>query len=81
MTRVARRTIRFSVLVMVLALCTGWIVERAIRGPRAPSGAAIDGSHSDGGAAAGEPAKPSGAVRPVPTDQEYDRSDIILSQG
>ena len=68
MTR-ARRTIGFA-LVMFLALGTGWIVEKAIRG-----------SHSHDGAATAEPAKPNDAVRPAATDQEYDRSDLILSQG
>jgi hypothetical protein len=80
MTR-ARRAIGFGVLVMLLALGTRWIVERAIRGSHALGGAAIRGSHSDGGAATGEPAKPNDGVRPAATDPEYDRSDLILSQG
>ena len=77
MTR-ARRVIGFFVLVMLLALGTGWIGEKAIRG-----------RDSDGGVATGEPAKPNDAVRPAattrpgiaPGDEEYDRSDLILSQG
>ena len=80
MTR-ARRTIGFSVLVMLLALGTGWIVERAIRGSHALGEAEIRGSHSDGGVATGEPTKPNDAVRPAATDQEYDRSDLTLIQG
>ena len=77
MTR-ARRVIGFFVLVMLLALGTGWIGEKAIRG-----------RDSDGGVATGEPAKSNDAVRPAattrsgiaPGDEEYDRSDLILSQG
>jgi hypothetical protein len=75
----ARRTIGFSVLVMLLALGTGWLVERTIRGSHALGGAEIRGS--GGAAATGEPAKPSGAARPASIDQGYDRSDLILSQG
>ena len=65
----ARRTIGFA-LVVLLALGTGWVVEKAIRGP-----------HSHDGAATGEPAKLNDSVRPAATDQDYDRSDLILSQG
>ena len=65
----AWRTVGFG-LVILLALGTGWIVERAIRV-----------SHPHAGALTGEPATPTDAVRPTATDQEYDRSDLILSQG
>ena len=76
-----RWTIGLGVLVMVLALSTGWIVERAIRGSHSLGGAAIRGSQPDGGAAVGQPAKPIDGVRPAATDQDYDRSDLLLSQG
>jgi len=79
MTTTARRTIGFSVLVMLLALSTGSIVERAIHTPHA-GGAGIRGSQSDAGAA-GEPAPAPDAVRPAATDQDSDRSDLLLSQG
>jgi len=68
MTR-TRRTVGFA-FVLLLALSTGWVVERTIRG-----------SHPPGSATTGEPAKPNDAVRPAATDQDYDRSDLILSQG
>ena len=74
MTR-ARRMIGFA-LVVLLALGTGWVVEKAIRGPHSHDGAA---TANDG--AATEPAKPNDSVRPAATDQDYDRSDLILSQG
>ena len=77
----ARRTIGFCIVVMLLAPGAGWVVERAIHGSHALGGGAIRGSHSDGGVATGEPTKPNDAVRPAATDQEYDRSDLILSQG
>jgi hypothetical protein len=76
-----RPAIGFYVLVILLVLGTGWIVERAIGGFQPPSGAEIPGSHSDGGTETGELAKPNDAVRPAATDQEYDRSDLLLSQG
>ena len=75
MTR-ARRTIGFA-FVVFLALGTGWVVEEAIRGPHSHDGAAT----ANDGAATGEPAKPNDSVRPAATDQDYDRSDLILSQG
>ena len=68
MTR-ARQTIGFGVLVTLLALATMWIVERSTHG-----------SHSNSGAATVEPAKRNDEVRPAATE-EYDRSDLILSQG
>jgi hypothetical protein len=68
MTR-AWQTFGFA-LVMLLVLGTGWVVEKTMRGV-----------HSHGNAATGEPAKPNDAVRPAATDQELDRSDLILSQG
>ena len=80
MTTTARRTIGFSVLVMLLALSTGWIVDRALHGTHS-GGAGIRGSQSDAGAAAGEAAPTSDAVRPAATDQDSDRSDLLLSQG
>ena len=41
----------------------------------------IRSSHSAGGTETGELAKPNHAVRPTVTEQEYDRSDLLLSQG
>jgi hypothetical protein len=68
--KTVRGMIGFGILVMILALGTGWIVEKTLhRG------------HSGSGAATIEPAKPSDAVRPATTDQDIDRSDLILSQG
>jgi hypothetical protein len=80
MTTTTRQMISFSVLVLLLALSTGWIVERAIHATH-PGGAGIRGSQSDGGAAASEPAPASDAVRPAATGPEYDRSDLLLTQG
>ena len=68
-----RRTIGLSVFVMLVVLGTGWALEK-----KAPSN-----SQRQGGAA--EPAKASepSNVKPAATDsnQEYDRSDLFLSQG
>ena len=75
-----RRTIGLSILVVLIVLGTGWALERA----------SIH-SHPRGVPAAGEPEKPSNAVitpvmgdpvdiEPISND-EYDRSDLVLSQG
>jgi hypothetical protein len=78
-----RRTIGVSAFVVLAVLGTGWALEKA-----------SSSSHKQGGAAVSEPAKASDAgtapvsqepmdVQPAATDssQEYDRSDLILSQG
>ena len=74
-----RRTIGLSVFVMLVVLGTGWALEKK----------ASSNSHKQGGAAVTEPAKASEPsdesfeVKPAATDsnQEYDRSDLVLSQG
>ena len=78
-----RGTIGISAFVVLVACSTGWAVEKV------PSN-----SHAQGEAKGTEPAKATEAVvtpvsresldlRPGSTDssQEYDRSDLILSQG
>ena len=74
-----RRTIGLSVFVMLVVLGTGWALEKK----------ASSSSQKQGGAAVTEPAKASEPsdespeVKPAATDsnQEYDRSDLLLSQG
>jgi len=76
-----RWTIGLSAFVVLVVLGTGWAIEKA-----------SSNSHRQGGAAVSEPAKASDAettplsrepldVQPAATDSEYDRSDLILSQG
>ncbi len=78
-----RRTIGLSAFVMLAVLGTGWPLEKATSPARTHRGGAV-----------GEPAKASDAVtapvsgerldlKPAATDsnQESDRSDLILSQG
>lgn len=78
-----RRTIGLSAFVMLVVLGTGWALEKA-----------SSNSHRQSGAAVNEPAKASDAVttplsrepmevQPAATDSspEYDRSDLLLSQG
>lgn len=78
-----RRTIVLSAFVILAVLGTGWALEKAASTAR-----------THGGGAVSEPAKASDAVitpvsgepldaQPPATDsnQEYDRSDLILSQG
>jgi hypothetical protein len=78
-----RRTIGLSALVILMVLGTGWALEKT-----------ASNAHRQGGAAVSEPAKANDAVtgpssqepndeQPAATDaiQEYDRSDLILSQG
>jgi hypothetical protein len=74
-----RRTIGLSVFVMLVVLGTGWALEKK----------ASSNSQKQGGAAVTEPAKASDSsdesfeVKPAATDsnQEYDRSDLLLTQG
>jgi hypothetical protein len=78
-----RRTIGLSAFVMLVVLGTGWALEKA-----------SSYSHTQSGAAVSKPAKASDAVtapvsrepfdvQPAATHSspEYDRSDLILSQG
>lgn len=78
-----RRTIGLSALAVFIVLGTGWALEKASTNP-----------HRQGGAAVNEPTRATDAmptplsreprdVRPATTDssQEYDRSDLLLSQG
>ncbi len=70
-----RRTIGLSILVMLVVLGTGWALEKK----------ASSNSQRRGGAVVTEPAKANepSDVKPAATDsdQEYDRSDLLLSQG
>ncbi len=76
-----RRHWCLSAFIVLVVLGTGWAIEKA-----------SSNSHRQGGAAVSEPAKASDAettplsrepldVQPAATDSEYDRSDLILSQG
>ncbi len=78
----ARRAIGLTALVILAVLCTGWALEKAYS---AQANRGIDTS---------EPAKPrEGSVTPISVEprgaqpgsiepsQEYDRSDLLLSQG
>jgi hypothetical protein len=75
-----RRVIGLSAFVMPAVLGTDWALEKA-----------YSNSHRLGGAVVSEPAKASDAVAtppshgpvdvPAATEQEYDRSDLLLSQG
>ena len=83
MKKQTRRRIGIGVFVALVALGTGWELEWA-----------SSGSHRQDGGAVAAPAKASDAVTaplprepwddlPAATDssQEYDRSDLLLSQG
>lgn len=74
-----RRTIGISVFVMLVVLGTGWALEKA-----------SSSSHAKGGAPVSQLAKASDATtgpssadpRDTPAAApEYDRSDLLLSQG
>ena len=64
------RTIGLAVLATLLVLGAGWILEKATSSPQSLGAPTIS-----------EPAKPSTTVKPAPTDQENDRSDLVLSLG
>jgi hypothetical protein len=78
-----RRTIGLGAFVMLAALGTGWAIEQASSRSHARNGAAVSEPATASDAAttrdSGEPSR----VSPAATDssQEYDRSDLILSQG
>jgi hypothetical protein len=64
----AGRAIGLGVLVTLAVLCTSWVLERASGTARPPDAGAVS-----------EPSRPS-SPRPG-GDQEFDRSDILLSLG
>ena len=77
----ARRTISLSAFVALVALGTGWALGTTLSNSRTQTGAAVS-----------EPAKLSEAVtvspdrkpfnaQPTDSSPEYDRSDLLLSQG
>ena len=69
-----RRIIVVWVVIMLVVLGTGWALEKA-----------FSGSHPHAGATIGEPKSEGDTVTAptLPTDSspEYDRSDLVLSQG
>jgi hypothetical protein len=77
MSRTPWRKISVSAFVAFAVLGTGWVVERA-----------SSNAHMQGGAAISESVKaPDAVVTPVSqpaatnSSEEYDRSDLLLSQG
>ncbi len=78
-----RRTVGLSALVVLAVLGTGWALEKATSPARVHHGAAVgepaNATDSATAPASGEPLD----MKPAVTDpsQEYDRSDLILSQG
>ena len=85
MTR-TRRTIGIGAFIVLAALGTGWALEKASSNSQARSGAALDPTRANDAETAPitrDPADPSVGSRPVTTDStpEYDRSDLLLSQG
>jgi hypothetical protein len=77
MSRTTWRKISVSAFVVFAVLGTGWVVERA-----------SSNAHMQGGAAISESVKATDAVvtpvsQPAATNssEEYDRSDLLLSQG
>lgn len=81
-----RRAVGIGVVV-VLAVGTGWALEKAASSSRTHGGGAtIERTRTDGpdSAPRTSPAPDDAAVRPAPTrdaSQEYDRSDLIVVQG
>ena len=84
-----RRTIGIVGLAALAALGTGWAVEKAVINPESrPAGAVINpggggGSDATKGPEAREPSAESAGDRApsLSSQDEYDRSDLLLSQG
>ena len=76
-----RRTIGIAVLTLVAVLGTGWILEQAFSNSQRPS--AESTMTIDTAPVTSAPATGSAPAHPATTDSlpEYDRSDLILSQG
>jgi hypothetical protein len=74
-----RRTIGISALVMLVALGTGWTLEHAYSNAPSKGGATVNESATAPDAATA-PFSPLDA-QPASYYQEYDRSDLLLSQG
>jgi hypothetical protein len=72
------RTIGISALVMLVALGTGLALENAYSNDHSKAAAASEPATARDAATA--PFSPLD-VQPASTDQEYDRSDLLLSQG
>jgi hypothetical protein len=80
-----RRAIGVGVLITLGVLSTGWALERVSGSATVQPGAAVTDSTTVTNVAPVTRPSSDGAVglQPVPTDSgwEYDRSDLILSQG
>jgi hypothetical protein len=70
MTSGLQQAIGIFALVTLLALGVGYVLEKATLSAPEP-----------GAPAASQPAKPGDAAKPGTTEPEYDRSDLVLSQG
>jgi hypothetical protein len=68
-----RRMIAVGVFITLAVLGTGWALEKAFSGSDSHAGAV--GEPTSAGDTVGRPALP------TDTSPEYDRSDLILSQG
>ena len=78
-----RRTIGLSAFVMLAVLGTGWALEKASSNSRPKDGAAVSEPAKASDAAPTPASREPRDVQPAATDAspEYDRSDLILSQG
>jgi hypothetical protein len=81
-----RRTIGVGAFIVFAALGTGWGLEKASNNSHARDAAVVEPARASGvvtAPLAPTPSNESVGGRPVTTDssQEYDRSDLFLSQG
>lgn len=70
------RAIGVGAFIMLAVLGTAWALEH--RHPISPTG---DGAAGGGGVPGTVAPQPSGAGRATDSQPEYDRSDLLLSQG
>jgi len=77
------RTIGLSAFVMLVVLGTGWALEKPSSSSRTQGGAAVSDPAKESDAVPTTPSREPSQVHPAATGSspEYDRSDLILSQG
>jgi hypothetical protein len=75
------RMIGLSALAVLVALGTGWAIEKSTHSQAQGKPAVIAPAKASGTAATPVPREPEIQPAAVDSNQEYDRSDLLLSQG
>ena len=81
MTKKAQRTIGLGAFVLLVGLGTGWALGTTRSNPHTQGGAAVSESAKASEAVTVSPDRKPANARPTDSSPEYDRSDLLLSQG